>query len=124
MVVEQEKLQLFFPQFRFLRKKNQKKVSAVAGKLKTNNDKTYDLRIKIDDDYPYSLPDITLPKASLDGDCPHKYSGNRICVMRSEHWTSTYSLAFLVAKGAIWLNKYEVWLEGGKERWPGKDQHR
>jgi hypothetical protein len=31
-----------------------------------------------------------------------------------------YSLAYMVSKAAIWVNKYDVWQR--TKKWPGKEQ--
>ncbi len=118
--VEREKLKSQFPEFKFYALDGQ--VSSVRGNLTTNYGNTYFVSIKIPEGYPYVLPDIELPYHSIASGCPHIYTGDRICVMRSVQWSSSLSLAFLVAKAAIWLNKYDLWENKGKRRWPGKGQ--
>lgn len=118
--VEREKLKSQFPGFRFYTL--DERVSSVKGNLTTNYGNTYFVNIKIPEDYPYVLPDIELPYHSTASGCPHRYTGDRICVMRSAQWSASLSLAFLVAKAAIWLNKYDLWKNKGKRRWPGRGQ--
>ncbi len=118
--VEREKLRSQFPGFNFYTRDG--RVSSVRGKLITNYGNTYSVRIEIPERYPYQLPDIRLPYHSIAQGCPHQYTGDRICVMRSAQWSTSLSVAFLVAKAAIWLNKYDLWRDKGKRRWPGKGQ--
>ncbi len=118
--VESEKLKSQFPGFNFYTLDG--RISSVKGKLTTNFGNTYHVKINIPEGYPYILPEIELPYHSIDPGCPHKYSDGRICVMRSAQWSTSLSLAFLVAKTAIWLNKYDLWKYKGKRRWPGKGQ--
>ena len=122
MTVEKEKLYSQFPGFSFYSSGD--RPSSIKGYLRTNFGNSYYVRISIPDGYPYSIPRITLPYHTIDASCPHKYSDKEICVMKTEQWTSVYSLAFVVARTAIWLNKYDEWKSKGKRRWPGKDQHR
>lgn len=119
-VVEREKLESQFPGFNFYALDG--RMSSVKGKLTTNYGNTYHIKIKIPERYPYVLPEIELPHHSIDPGCPHQFTGDRICVMRSAQWSTSLSLAFLVAKAAIWLNKYDLWKNRGKRRWPGKGQ--
>lgn len=120
MVVEKEKLQSRFPGFQFYGSAG--KVSSVQGYITTYAENRYFVRIEIPDDYPYSLPDILLPEITIDPDVRHKYANNKICVMTSSQWNAVLSIAFLVAKTAIWLNKYDVWKNNGHV-WPGTEQH-
>jgi ubiquitin-protein ligase len=120
MTVEQEKMASQFPSFKFYGSFG--KVTAVKGYLQTNFGNSYLIKIKIPDSYPYSMPGISLPYESIDGSCPHVYRNKEICVMKSEQWASSFSLAFMVAKAAIWLNKYDLWKRNGRGRWPGKEQ--
>jgi hypothetical protein len=53
-------------------------------------------------------------------DGPHVYVGGSLCLMRARQWTPGLTIAFLVAKTALWLNKYEVWQRTGS--WPGVEQ--
>lgn len=52
---------------------------------------------------------------------PHIYTDMSLCLMRSPQWIPQYSLAFAVAKTALWLNKYEFWID--QKIWPGNEQH-
>lgn len=122
IAVEREKMHRFFPDFRFCGGDGY--VNSVQGYLRTNYGNSYLVRVEIPSTYPYSCPSISLPQDTIDSDCPHKYSLDEICVMKSEQWSSNLSLAFMVAKAAVWLNKYDLWRYNGKIRWPGKDQHR
>lgn len=118
--VEREKISKQFPGFSFYSRDG--RVSSIQGYLSTNRGNDYYIKIIISSDYPYALPEIELLHHNIDPECPHQFSGNKICVMRSAQWSSSLSLAFLVAKAAIWLNKYDVWRYKGKVRWPGKGQ--
>jgi ubiquitin-protein ligase len=120
MTVEKEKMAEQFPSFKFYGSFG--KVTSVKGYLKTNLKNRYYVKIKISDRYPYVMPKIYLPNERIDSSCPHLYKDNDICVMKSEQWTSSFSLAFMVAKTAIWLNKYDLWKRNGRGRWPGKGQ--
>ncbi|MFH1743076.1 MAG: hypothetical protein ABIH23_29065 [bacterium] len=122
MTVEKEKLKQRFPGFEFYAKGGE--VIAIKGWLNTNYGWRYKVRIDIPSDYPYSMPDISIVSQTIDSDCSHAYSDRDICVMKSDQWSSSLSLSFIVAKTALWLNKYDVWRRNGKKRWPGTDQHR
>jgi ubiquitin-protein ligase len=118
MVVESEKIKRYFPQFAF--KASRGTVTSVEGYLETNDGNYYYVKIKIPDDYPYTMPSVSLPQTAIDSACPHRYVSNNLCVMKSDQWTSNYSLAFMIAKAAIWINKYDVWQRTG--HWPGRQQ--
>lgn len=120
MTVEREKMASHFPSFDFYGSHN--KVSSVKGYLSTSYGNSYFVRIDIPGAYPYNLPEISLPYESIPSGCPHMFPENRICVMKIDQWSTTLSLAFLVAKAAIWLNKYDSWKGRGQTRWPGKGQ--
>lgn len=122
IIVEKRKLKMFFPQFDFYG--IDKKITSLRGLLKTNLNNTYNVRISVTDSYPYTIPFIDLIDFEIDEECRNKYQAGNICIMKPDHWSSVYSLAFVVAKTAIWLNKYDIWRRNGKEEWPGKDYHR
>jgi len=117
MTVENEKVNQFFPQFGFYGSGGN--VSAVEGVLQPEFNSYY-VRVELSSDYPYSMPKIWLLSTSLPSNCPHQYSDGSICVMKPEQWSSTYSLAFMIAKTALWINKFEYWQSN--HYWPGKEQ--
>lgn len=120
MAVEKEKMARSFPGFHFYG--SETRVTSVQGYLTTSYGGNYHVKIEIGTDYPYGRPSIYLPTANIAGNTPHRFNDGSICVMRREQWSSTLSLAFLVAKAAIWVNKYDSWIQNGKGRWPGKGQ--
>ena len=68
-----------------------------------------------------TLPKI-FPKAwTIHPEAPHKFSDGSICIMKSAQWRQHFTVAFVVAKAAIWLGKYELWKRNG-HRWPGLEQ--
>ncbi|MEG3925398.1 MULTISPECIES: hypothetical protein [unclassified Microcoleus] len=119
MAVESEKIKRYYPQFAF--KASKGSIKAVEGYLKTADENYYLVSIEISLEYPYKMPSIKLLERTIEPDCPHRYpmSGN-LCVMKPEQWTSNYSLAYMVSKAAIWVNKYDVWQR--TKKWPGKEQ--
>lgn len=121
MKVENQKLGRFFPQFNFLAVNN--KVTSIKGLLTTNYNNSFEVRISMPQEYPYEIPHITPQNFTVEEECEHKYTNGNICVMRPESWKSIYSLAFIVARTAIWLNKYEQWRNNGRDEWPGLDAH-
>jgi ubiquitin-protein ligase len=119
MVVEKEKMRQFFPGFDFYG--TQSKITSVQGTISTSYGNSYDIKVIIGPRYPYTLPTVALLYKSLDSG-PHQYNNGEICVLKSEQWSSTLSLACIVAKAAVWLNKYDSWRRNGKKYWPGKGQ--
>jgi hypothetical protein len=118
MIVEREKLAARFPRFAFFVGNNG--LAFATGMLWPNQANGYAVRIDTAKDYPYLMPDVTLPGTTLRVGCPHLYTGGRLCLMKYDQWQSAFSLAFVVVKTAKWLNKYERWCRTG--RWPGKEQ--
>jgi len=121
--VESEKIKRHFPNFSILQNQNGN-ISAVSGYLTTSYGISYLVRIELPLAYPYTMPNAKVTNSAIDTSCGHAYSSNELCLMKSEQWSSTLSIAFLIAKAAIWLNKYDVWRNTGRIRWPGTDQHR
>ncbi len=115
--VEKEKIDNMFPQFSFFMHNGN---LGVKGRLKTSYGNHYTIRIETSGNYPYHLPNVELVDTAIESDCPHRYMDNLICVLKADQWTSTFSLAFLVAKAALWLNKYDYWQRNGE--WPGNEQ--
>ncbi|MCX5204125.1 hypothetical protein OG897_22070 [Streptomyces sp. NBC_00237] len=80
---------------------------------------TYPLKIVMSASYPHKLPQV-LPDGWTPRPNPHLIGGG-LCVMKESQWHSFMSVAFVVAKTALWLNKYEIYLD--KRIWPGGEQH-
>lgn len=117
LYLEQQKLAENFRQFSFARNNSTGRL-CVVGSLRTNTGYVYPVRIDLPSDYPHSIP-IIYP-VGWDSTCPHVYNAGNLCVMRPDQWRSFYSLAFVIAKVAIWLNKFDVYHSRGY--WPGNEQ--
>ena len=115
---EQQKLRLF-PAFALLRSGNGT-ISAAEGALDTQYNNTYGIRITLSN-YPYALPKIYPKGWDVHPLSPHKFSDGSLCVMRSNQWRKHFAIALIIAKTAIWLNKYELWKRNG-HHWPGLGQ--
>ncbi len=120
MAVEKEKMQRHFPSFNFYGSGG--RVTSVQGSLHTNYGNKYHVKVVVGSNYPYDTPTVHLPHTTFKSDCPHKFSGDQICIMRNGQWSSSLSLAFVVAKAAIWVNKYDSWISNGQRYWPGRGQ--
>jgi ubiquitin-protein ligase len=78
---------------------------------------TYVLSIKFPDSYPNEMPRVYVdaPTITL---APHRYNTGNICYLHPLMWNpGVHNLAFVIGRAAKWLNKYEIWRQGGK--WPG-----
>lgn len=115
--IEREKLR-FFPSFAFVGSNGG--VSAAEGALDTQFGNTYGIRITLAN-YPSALPVIYPQRWTVHPEAPHKYDNGSLCVMRSNQWRTHFTVALIVAKTAIWLNKYELWKRNGHQ-WPGLGQ--
>ncbi len=126
--VERNKLKATFPQFRFYAGNvfstllGSKNIEKVKGKLRTKSGTIYPIQVIMPESYPYEMPTIKTLGWNIHSDCPHKYDDQPLCVLLPERWSSNMTVAFLVAKTALWLHKYEIWQETG--RWPGSDEHK
>ncbi|MBO3747398.1 hypothetical protein J5X84_15075 [Streptosporangiaceae bacterium NEAU-GS5] len=116
LFLEQQKLQKYFPQFGFTKSRDGS--LAVSGSLRTNSGYVYALRIELGEHYPHQIPHIR--PVGWNSTCPHVYESGALCIMRPDQWRSIFSIAFVVAKSAIWLNKFEVYRQRGY--WPGNAQ--
>ena len=116
--VEQEKVNLKFSGFSFYGSNGQ--ITSVKGTLYTSYGNSYFIRIAIPENYPYTMPTVSLPNHSLEAYCPHRFTSENICLMKSDQWSSALSIAFLIAKAAKWLHKYDYWKRKGE--WPGREQ--
>jgi len=114
--LEQEKLSQF-PSFELFADRG--RVTQAQGFLRPSGLRWYAVSVEVPEAYPYSMPEVRLPGCELAG-APHCYSGGRLCLMRSGQWSSNFTLAFVVAKTAIWIAKLEVWRDSGV--WPGNEQ--
>lgn len=115
MYAEQQKITKYFPQFGMYRDQGH---LYSRGVLRTSVGNTYGVSVIPSDDYPHSIP-VVLP-LGWKAEGPHIYVGGNLCFMKPEQWRSFYSLAFVIARSAMWLNKFEVYKARG--RWPGNEQ--
>ncbi|MEV4806316.1 hypothetical protein AB0K18_40510 [Nonomuraea sp. NPDC049421] len=109
-----------FPSWRLYWKDEQNTMGIAVGTLQVDfAGHEYGLQIILPSTYPHALPEI-LPHGWIPSPNPHLI-GDGLCVMRSNQWHSYMTIAFLVAKTALWLNKYEIYINRGI--WPGAEQH-
>ncbi|MBN2327201.1 MAG: hypothetical protein JXR73_08590 [Candidatus Omnitrophica bacterium] len=114
--VEREKLQRWFPGFYFL--ENNDQMPSLHGVLKTNWGNLYWIHVEIPPNYPYGKPSVYIDSPKISDSPPHFFIGQEICCIYI--WTSIFSLAVLLAKSAIWLNKYDEWKQ--EKSWPGRSK--
>ncbi len=119
MRAERNKLKRSFPGFGFVGRDGA--VVALVGEISTPLGNTYKVRINLPDGYPYGMPAVETVGWRPSPRAPHQYSATSLCVMHPRFWSSKYTLAYIVAKTALWLAKYEVWRV--HKRWPGRNQH-
>ncbi len=111
--VEQEKIKHFFPTFHLLGGRSG--VSRCKGTLTNNWDNTFVVDLTELEDYPYTQPIVFVEGIQP---TPHMYRTGNICYMNPNAWhPERCTLAFVISKVAIYLNKYEVYLRNGS--WPG-----
>ena len=96
------------------------KVTSVRGVIITSYEHSYNVRITVPEHYPYVIPQAFVEEP-LDS-CPHRYTDGSLCLMKNGQWSSTLSLAFIIVKTAVWLNKYDAWRRAGSVQWPGTQQ--
>ncbi len=120
MTAEGEKLRARFPGFKFY--SIESRITSIKGYLRTSYGGRYYVSIEVPGSYPYGMPTVKLPNHSIEHGVHHKFSDHEPCVMKSDQWSSTLSLAFMVAKTAVWLNKYDSWKRNGRRDWPGTEQ--
>lgn len=114
---EQTKLKRHFPQFRLVLGHPER---VFRGTLTTFANYSYHIDIVLPVSYPHAIP-VIRAVGWVPFPNPHTYSNSELCVMKPDQWRSFMTVAFLVAKVAIWLNKYEIYLD--KKVWPGNEQH-
>jgi len=118
MTVEQEKVNTHFPGFSFYA--TQGRLTSIKGYLRTSYGGSYYVSIQIPPSYPYEGPTVLLPYETIDSGVHHKFSSHEPCLMKADQWSSSLSIAFIIAKTAIWVNKYDSWKRTGQ--WPGTQQ--
>lgn len=116
MFVEQQKLGENFPQFGLYKKSNDQLYA--GGTLRTSVGNHYAVQVLLPADYPHSIPHIV--PAGWEAHGPHIYISGSLCIMKPEQWRPFYSLAFVVARTAMWCNKFDVFRAKGY--WPGNEQ--
>lgn len=114
---ERTKLHLF-PSFVLLGTNGN--ITAAEGALDTQCNNTYGIRIVLDN-YPYALPKVHPKGWTVHPEVKHRFIDGSLCVMRTDQWRRHFTVALVVAKAAIWLNKYELWKRNG-HYWPGLEQ--
>jgi hypothetical protein len=122
MYAEQRKMEARFNEFQFIGSRGTGRIERVYVRLVTNLRNSYGVDIMIPEKYPFVMP-ILLPNGwTLKDDAPHTYPSapRSLCVMKPAQWHADMTIAFMTAKAAIWLNKYDCWRETGS--WPGAQQ--
>jgi ubiquitin-protein ligase len=67
--------------------------------------------------YPAEMPKIVVTKPEITH-WKHRYQAGNICYMHPSMWNpGRHDLKFVLAQGAVWLNKHEVYMQKGT--WPG-----
>jgi len=120
--VESRKLRAAFPDAALVGADG--RVTGAVATLTTNVGGRYGIRVDLRGRYPHHLPSVFPRGWSPVPLCPHLYTydtGPALCVLHPRRWSSRYTVAYLLTKAALWLNKYEVWQVTG--RWPGRDAH-
>lgn len=116
--VERALLKDKFPGFRFQLERGN---ILASGLISTSYGNKYFVQIEVSEEkYPYVIPSVLLPHTPPPSSCPHRFNDGSLCVMRPEQWTTVLSLAFMVTRAAVWVNKFDSWKRHGK--WPGKEQ--
>ena len=116
-LVEKDKLLLKYPQFKFLGTENT--ISSIIGIITTRQGNYYQIKARIPRNYPYKIPEVILLSENIQLECPRAYQKNRIYIMNPSNWSSGLSLAFVIRKAEVWLNKYDFWKKNGGIKWPG-----
>lgn len=114
---EREKLRLF-PSFALLGSNGQ--VTAAEGVLDSQYNNSYGIRIGLEG-YPFGLPKVFPKGWDVHPGVKHKYADGSLCIMRADQWKKHFTVALVIAKTAIWLNKYELW-KRNSQHWPGLEQ--
>jgi ubiquitin-protein ligase len=117
LYLEQEKLKKYYPQFQLKRSWFGDHLSFV-GTLKTMAESKYKVRIALPEYFPDEIPSIEPVGWNAKG--PHVYASGNLCIMKQEQWRPFYSVAFIISRTAIWLNKFDVYT--AKHYWPGNEQ--
>ena len=114
---ERERLRKF-PSFQFVGSGGQ--ITAAEGTLNTQFGNTYAIRVGLKN-FPFKKPTVSPKDWSIHPNAPHKFNNDgTICIMREDQWRGYFTVALVVAKTAIWLNKYELWKR--ENIWPGLGQ--
>lgn len=96
------------------------RITAAEGTLDTQYNNTYGIRIELSN-YPHALAQVYPRGWNIHPEITHKFNDGSLCIMRPDQWRKHFTIAFIIAKTAIWLNKYEIWKRNG-HRWPGLEQ--
>jgi hypothetical protein len=116
--LEQAKLRRAFPGMAICASGS--RITSVQGSLRTSGGRTYHLRVVVPEEYPHAMPHMFISGLIADDNTKHMYNDGSICVMTKGQWSSSYSIAYMVARAAKWAGKYEIWKKTG--RWPGRQQ--
>lgn len=85
------------------------------------------LQLEVPEHYPSEIPRIYIPQMEYprdwDGNA-HMYRDSQnmihMCIFFPEDWTMDHTLACMMVRSTVWLNKYVIYRETGV--WPGKGQ--
>lgn len=115
MYREQQILRKVFPGFTLARDGSDR--LSARGVLSTKIE-LYGIRVVLPSNYPYDMPAVVPLNWTAAG--PHIYANGHLCVMKTDQWRNAYTITLMVAKAAVWVNKYEIYKRYGS--WPGNEQ--
>ena len=115
MEIEVNKIKDHFPSFLCTSTKG--RITSAEGDVSTSHGNKYRIRIEVSREYPYTPPRIIVVNDRDIEGSPHKYIDGSLCVMNLNQWSASLSIAFMIAKASIWLNKCDTWKLNGW--WPG-----
>ncbi|HEX2913506.1 MAG TPA: hypothetical protein VH186_22070 [Chloroflexia bacterium] len=123
LLIEQQAMASRFPQFQLYNDDGQ---LYWIGKLETNRNNSYLIKVNYPDQFPSKPPEVfpVDPVVIVDdpkGDLLHQYPDGKLCLYYPGDRTfpSSATAATVVAVAAAWFFCYETWLESGKQDWPG-----
>ena len=89
----------------------------VKAALQTSAGKIYLLALQFQG-YPNEMPKVFITKPTLQA-WKHRYNTGNICYMHPNMWNpGRHNMKYVLMQVAVWLNKYDVFLQNGGN-WPG-----
>jgi hypothetical protein len=99
------------------------RIIALSGSVVCASSEVRDFLISVPKGYPYKPPEalaVGWPITGWTQEIRHSYNEKKMCLFHPNSWSSRRTLAYVVTKTYVWIQKYDIYRSTGS--WPGLGQ--